>query len=141
MNVVKNVILNYNCFVDNDANFFENKMKESAKQLQNQIYDGYYITDVINVKPFHDKKINNDGSVNIRLSCTCKIIDPVVNSIYTIEINNVSKMGYSFKTDKLCIFLPLHLCNNSVFKEGDNVQVEIIGKRIEEDIICIGKPI
>ena len=49
-------------------------------------------------------------------------------------------MGFSYKTEKLCIFIPIHLSNNQIFDIDDEIEVIIIGKRIEENIVCIAKP-
>ena len=142
MKIKKQIIMNYNTILsDVNRDFLEHTTNQCKKELYHNIYDGNYIEDIIKIEPFKNKQINIDGSVNIKLKCTCIIINPNVNSEYHITINDVNKMGYSYKSNKLCIFIPTHLCDNKTFQVGDIINIIIIGKRIEEDIICIGKPV
>lgn len=123
--------------IQDDFNTFI--LYKCQSQLQNNIYEGCLITKIIKHEILKDKKINNNGSICIRVNCTCQIIDPIIDSIINIKINDINKMGYSYKKGKICIFIPIHLCKESYSLEED-IQIKIIGKRIEENIVCIGQP-
>ena len=126
----------YLCDIQDDFNKYI--VDKSNEQLIDQIYNGFYITKINNIFPIKYKKINIDGSINIKVKCLCNVIDPIVNNTYDIYINDINKMGFSYKYKKICIFLPIHLCDKQI-SINDKLKVEIIGKRIEESILCIAK--
>ena len=141
MNKIKNICLNFNLNLSEFQDDFETYMHDKCiLQLVNNIYNGYLIIDILKYQIYNNKKININGSISVKVNCVCNIIDPIVNTIVNVKINDVNKMGYSYKREKLCIFIPIHLSTTS-YKLDDTVQIKIIGKRIEENIVCIGQPI
>ena len=141
MNRISNITLHFNLNLSEIQNDFDKYISDKCKcMLIDNIYEGYFIKSIIEQKISKDKKINLNGSISVKVYCDCEIIDPKVNSIINIEINDINKMGYSYKINKICIFIPLHLCNES-YVLNQKIDIKIIGKRVEEDIICIGQPI
>ena len=124
-------------FNDNILNLVYNKC---ADLLLNNIVDGIYIHKIIDCDYIKSNKVNNDGTVKLNVRCNCEVVNPVVGDQYEIEITDINKMGYSYKLNKLCIFIPLHICKQ-VFTMNEIVKIKIIGKRIEDSIICIGEPL
>lgn len=117
-----------------------NFLEKCKEKLQNNIQNEYYIKDVIEIKDNKKYKINTDGSIHANIMCYCHVINPVIDSIVEIKITDVNKMGFSHKFDKICIFIPNNTNNNS-YNINDTVKVKIIGKRIENNILCIGQPV
>ena len=141
MKKFKSIDLKFNLNLSEIQNDFDMYIHNKCiKNLVNNIYEGFLITKILKYNISNDKKINMNGTIYIKVSCNCEIIDPSVNSIHNVKINDINKMGYSYKIDKLCIFIPIHLCNE-IYTINDYVKIKIIGKRIEENIICIGQPI
>ena len=124
-------------FNDNLHTYISNYCKS---QLIDSIYDGCLIETINDISFENKSKINIDGSIAIKCNCNCKILNPIINDQLIITINNINKMGYSFKIKNLCIFIPNHFVDTQI-NENDKVKVIIIGKRIEKDIICIAKPV
>ena len=109
-------------------------------ELLNKIYKGKIVTKINHVKVNKNYKINYNGIIETVSYVNCIIIDPENDSELEIKINDVNKMGFSYKSNKLCIFIPIHFCTKTI-RIGDSIKVKIVGKRIEEDMVCIGKPI
>jgi len=124
-------------FNNNLTNYINDYCK---KELKNTIRDEFLIQSIENIKFEKQTKINIDGSISIICICFCTVSNPEVKQILNIEINNINKMGYSYKINKLCIFIPNHFVNTNL-NEKDIINVEIIGKRVEKDIVCIAKPV
>jgi hypothetical protein len=142
MYIVKTIPLHFNINISElSDNNFKNYINSLCKvKLIENIHEDTYIENILHTVINPDKKINIDGSIRVNVVCQCKIIDLQIHSKYDITINEINKMGYSFKTNKLCIFLPIHLCGDSTYQISDTISVQIIGKRIEDSIICIAKP-
>ena len=141
MESIKDITLHFNLNLSEIQNDFDNFISDKCKcMLINNIYEGYFIKNIIKQKISKDKKINLNGSISVKVFCNCEIIDPIIDSVINITINDINKMGYSYKMNKICIFVPNHLCNETYIL-NQNIQIKIIGKRIEEEIICIGQPI
>ena len=141
MERIQNITLNFNLNLSEIEDDFSKYISDKCiTSLINNIYEGYLIKELLDSKITKDKKINLNGSIFVKVICKCLIIDPIIDSTIKIEINNINKMGYSFKTNKLCIFIPIHLCND-IYILNQSITVKIIGKRIEEDIVCIGQPV
>lgn len=120
----------------NIIQFIEN---ECYKKLNNNIYDDYFIKDIKNITICNDHKINSNTSISVKCYCISEIINPIIGSVVNIKINDSNKMGFSYKYKKICIFIPNHFANN--IKVNDTINVTILGKRIEENIICIAKQV
>ena len=141
MERITNISLNFNLNLSEIQDNFSNFISEKCKShLLNSIYEGYLIKQILKTHILKDKKINLNGSISIKVLCKCSIIDPIIDSIIDIRINDINKMGYSYKLDKICIFIPIHLCHE-IYTLNQSIKIKIIGKRIEEDIVCIGQPI
>ena len=137
----QNINLNFNLDLSEIKDDFYNYINDKCFfELINNIYEGYFIKDILQMQIAKDKKINLNGSISVKVFCECLIIDPIIDSIVDVKINDVNKMGYSYKHNKLCIFIPIHLCSET-YNVEQIIKIKIIGKRIEEDIVCIGQPI
>mgnify|MGYP007047406975 CR=1 FL=1 len=141
MKRIKKIVIKFNINLselpDNYATFISDKCQ---LHLVDNIHDGFFITKILEHSILTDKKINLNGSIAVTVICKCLIIDPIIDSVVNIKINDINKMGYSHKQKHLCIFLPIHLCNQ-MYTLDQNVKIKLIGKRVEEDIVCIGQPI
>ena len=116
-------------------------LNESCEsKLIDTIHEGCLIQTIKKITFDKQSKINIDGSISIKCNCICQILNPKIDDKLIITINNTNKMGYSYKIKNLCIFIPNHFVATSI-NDNDKVEVIIIGKRIEKDIICIAKPI
>jgi len=137
------ILLHFNIHLSdiNDVSFIDFVHDKCSHELCSKVYDGLYIKDIISIDFFEKKKINIDGTIHVKIKCFCNTIDPILQSVYPITINDVNKMGYSYKFEHLCIFIPLHLCDKITLHLGDTVDCKIIGKRIEENIVCIAQPV
>ena len=136
-----NICVTLNVFphqFNDNLNEYINNYCES--QLIDSIYEGCLIENINDISFENKSKINIDGSISIKCNCICKILNPIINDQLIIEINNINKMGYSYKIKNLCIFIPNHFVDTNI-NENDKIKVIIIGKRIEKDIICIAKPV
>ena len=119
--------------IDND---FEKKVKQFCKQnLNKTIYNDFYIDSINNINIDKNIKINNDKLL-IRCYCECQIIDLIVKSTFKVKINDVNKMGVYYKYEKICIFIPQHFIKTTI-NIGDIVNIKLLGKRVEDNIICI----
>lgn len=136
-----NITLTFNVHLSDIESDFNSYIRNKCESyLTKNIYDGYFIKQILKTNILKDKKININGSISVKTKCYCEIINPVVDSIISIKINDVNKMGYSYKLDKICIFIPNHLCIQT-YKLNELIKIKIIGKRIEESIVCIGQPV
>ena len=141
MDKIQNITLNFNLNLSEIQDDFSNYINDKCIDfLVNNVYEGYFIKDILQSQISKDKRINLNGSISVKVFCKCSIIDPLIDSIIGIKINDINKMGYSYKQKKLCIFIPIHLCNQTYVLD-QCIKIKIIGKRIEEDIVCIGQPI
>lgn len=140
MVIIRNKIINYRlqiCASELNSDIHELIHKKCNDYLYKNIVDNVYINDINNVSYNKEAKIIN-SKLSILCVCNCSVIDPILNSVITITINDINKMGAYYKYEKLCIFIPQHLMKDSL-QLNTTVQIEIIGKRIEDTIICIGK--
>jgi len=141
MEKVKTIYLSFNLNLSDIQENFEKYIEDKCiYHLVNNIYESFLIQNIIKYNILNDKKININGLISVKVNCTCNIIDPILNSVINVQINDVNKMGYSYKINKLCIFIPIHLCKE-IYTINDNFKIKIIGKRTEENIVCIGQPI
>jgi len=141
MERIQNRTLNFNLNLSEIKHDFSEYISNKCNSLLvNNVYEGVFIKSILQSQISKDKKINLNGSISIKVFCKCLIIDPIIDSIIDIEINNINKMGFSYKHNKLCIFIPIHLCNEN-YSLNQYIKIKIIGKRIEEDIVCIGQPV
>jgi DNA-directed RNA polymerase subunit E'/Rpb7 len=139
MEIEKEIDVNFSIHLSelntNSSAYIDSKCKTL---LLNNIYNGFLVVDVIQCTPLKDKKINLNGTVNMNIKCKCNIVNPEIGETYEITINDVNKMGVSYKSNKICIFIPQHICTSDISLH-DKVSVKIIGKRVEDSIICIAE--
>jgi ribosomal protein S1 len=76
--------------------------------------------------------------VNYKVTIEAEVIDINIGSIIDVVITNSNKMGFFCKFEKFNVFIPQHYTNSELWI-GQSVNVEVLGKRVEEQIICIGK--
>ena len=74
-------------------------------KLEKNIINGLYINHVISIDLMKKTEIKYDGVIDISYTCVCNIIDPHIDDILTIHINDINKMGYIYKENKLCMFI------------------------------------
>ena len=138
MNLVTSKTIYYKLSLDAseiDDNF-EPKVKQFCKDnLNKKIYNDFYIDSINNININNNIKINNDKLI-IRCYCECQIIDLIVKSTFKMKINDVNKMGAYYKYEKICIFIPQHFIKTNI-NINDIVNIKLLGKRVEDNIICI----
>tara|TARA_B100001094_G_scaffold322812_1_gene372701 strand:+ start:2939 stop:3382 length:444 start_codon:yes stop_codon:yes gene_type:complete len=117
----------------------EFKMHEKYKQ---NIFQGSFILDIKSFKYNQLAYINNDASITFNIVATCEVLFPEEGKHYEIKFNNVNKMGAFCKFSKVTIFVPKHSFKNQELPNiNDILNVEILGKRVEENLVCVAKPV
>ena len=143
MDDINNIVLTFDINPSNlnemAGNFNTYISKKCQASLVKKIHDGVFVKEIMKCTIDNDKRIKANGDIAVKVVCKCEILNPILDSIISIKVNDINKMGYSYKLDKLCIFVPQHLCSKT-YHSNDMVTVKIIGKRVEETIICIGQP-
>ena len=129
--------INYNLQPCNFAEEKDKILEKCKTKLLQSIHDGVYVSKISTIEIVSHNKINNDGSINICCRCNCNIIDPQIHETYSICINTINKIGYYYQNDKVCIFIPADNKLNISIK--DIIKIKIIGKRIEDTILCIAE--
>ena len=119
------------------------KVKQITKDLYNHnLYKDCYINNILDIKIQSKAKVNYDGCVIYHVDATCDVIQPLIDEIYNIQLTNVNKMGALWKYNKITFFIPKQYFINEITPNVDDlIKVQIIGKRLEENMICIAKPI
>lgn len=112
----------------------------SSKMIK-KVFQGAYIIDIISFKYKNSGIINNDGSVSFSTIVTCKTCYPVVGENYKLPITHINKMGVMHKFENVSIFIANHHLLNQDHKVGEIIDITIIGKRIEENMVCVAKEI
>ena len=141
MERIHNITLHFNVNLSEIQHDFSDFIFNKCNSLlKSNVYEGYIIKELLNTQIPKDKKINLNGTISVKVLCKCSIIDPILDSAVDVEINDINKMGYSYKRNKLCIFIPIHLCNE-IYTLHQSIKIKIIGKRVEEEIVCIGQPV
>lgn len=103
------------------------------------IKQGKYIKEVCKVSTKSIGKITMNGHVVYNVKCECVTLEPKLNETYDICIHNMNKMGAIHKNNLVTIFIPRSYWNNIDIELNMTVSVKIIGKRIEDKIMCIGQ--
>ena len=142
-----------NCITINEFKFkvciFPNELcKNIDKIIEQKILNTYLKTIfraslILSIKSFKYQQlglINNDGSITYDVIATCENINPEKGNIYDIKINNINQMGALCKFDKVTIFIPNHFILEKI-NINESLKVEILGKRIEENLVCVAKPV
>ena len=109
----------------------------------NSIYQNCYIENIIDIKNYSRSSIiNHNGSVTFNVLCMANIHNPIINETYHITITHINNMGIFHKHKLLTIFVPEHFlkCLSSC-NIGDHIEICIVGKRTEQNLVCVAKQI
>ena len=104
----------------------------------NNIYLDYIILNVEEILSISGGKILNSGNVSYSILASCTIRNPQLDSTYSIHITQLNTMGAMCRFDKLNIFIPRQYFGDHDVLENTLWPVKIIGKRVEDTIVCIG---
>lgn len=113
-----------------------NILKETYNK---KIVKNVYIDEVLNIVHKSNGKIFVNGNIQHKIIMNCKTLNPCLHYNYKLQITDVNKMGALHKNELVTVFIPTQYFNNNKISVGKLCNVQIIGKRIEEGIICIGK--
>ena len=139
------VLMDIHVVVQIKPNMLQMNMEQNIIDIVKDKYvgnitSGVYILSIKTVGCLEMGKVLNDGSVNYSITFNANVINPNEGDTYDLEITNSNKMGCVHKQDKLTIFIPKHYCiDEEIPKEASVCKVFIMGKRIEDSIVCIGK--
>lgn len=137
--------MDINVIVQIKPNMLQMNMEQNIIDIVKDEYvgnitSGVYILSIKTVGCLEMGKVLNDGSVNYAITFNANVINPIEGETYNLEITNANKMGCVHKQHRLTIFIPKHYCiNEEIPKETSICKVCIMGKRIEDNIVCIGK--
>ena len=106
--------------------------------MEDKIIDGIYLKEITTIDIEKKNKLLYNGSVVFQYHVKAIILNPLINQQLSIKITNINKMGYISQLCKVCIFISNHKCSR-IYKIGDTVNIKIIGKRIEQEILCIAE--
>ena len=111
-----------------------------SEEYKNTIHKGVYIKEVLSASVTSNGKIMSDGSIVYLVNCELRVLNPEVNEKYSVTITGSNKMGAVHRNEMIAIFIPKSYCVNDVLPDvASVVDVEIIGKRVEGNITCVGK--
>ena len=109
-------------------------------------------TELVNRSVGKIRNIDNKSLIEYKIDYKVKTISPVIGSVYTSIVNNISKMGIicfvefegstDLKSSPLLVIVPKEYCDIDKYKEGQKIQVETMDKRIKymgSQIQIIGK--
>ena len=110
-----------------------------SERYNNTIYEGKVITHVDKVTLKDNVKVMPNGTLKFNIEVKCTVINPSIGDVIKVVVTGVNKMGALYKHIQLTIFIPKHLCiNEEIPAVGDTVDLKIVGKRVEDKIVCIG---
>jgi len=110
-----------------------------SQKYLNNIHKDFIILNLGEIINISGGKISNStGKVSYNINALCTIRNPNIDNIYTVLITNINTMGAMCKYDKLNIFIPRQYFGNHEPEIDVSFQVKILGKRIEDTIVCIG---
>ena len=113
---------------------------EIRNKFEQVLYKGVYIQTIKSFVPLQYGKIMPNGSVQVSTTALCRVVNPRVNSTYEITVSSSNNMGAAYKTSGITVYIPKHMCTNQVVPNVDTVvNCEIVGKRIQDNILCIAK--
>ena len=115
-------------------------LEMARRDLLGNVLRGVYIKDVNSVAAVGNGSIDEDGNVVMRVNCTTTVANPVVNETYNVRITGANKMGAVYRDEGVTIFIPKHYCTDGIIPDVCTcVDVLIIGRRVDGNIMCIGK--
>jgi len=110
-----------------------------SERHKNTIYKGVVILQVVFVQLTRDAKVLTSGDVKFYADVTCKVLSVSVGDKVRITITSNNNMGAFWKSSAMTIFIPRQLSNDDVPQQDTSLEVEIVGKRVSDKIVCIGK--
>lgn len=108
-------------------------------KLNDTLFKKYYIQEVQSIAKVNGGRILNDGKILVIIIATCRVLDPDIDGVYKLQITNMNKMGALHKNNLVTVFIPQQYYNNENPEVDSVFNVKIIGKRIEDSIVCVGK--
>jgi len=111
------------------------------EKMEKRILNGAYIISICDFKHKQTGVINNDGSVSFNIIVTCQTFCPKIGNEYDLKITHINKMGIMHKYENVSIFVANHHLINDDHKIDDMMKIQIMGKRIEENMVCVAKEI
>ena len=108
-------------------------------KFESNLFKTYFIKTVSKIVSISGGKILNNGYVQYNIIVSCIVLNPEISHVYKLEITNINKMGALHKNDLVTVFIPLQYYNNITPVIDTRYNIEIIGKRIEDSIVCVGK--
>ena len=115
--------------------------KTIRNKYVDDIYNGIYFIEIVKTSHANQGIIDINGNVSIEVIVHGRGVNICEGSNLKIEITQKNKMGYSYVYNKICIYIPIvpEYCNNKEYFVGDVVNVLILGKRVEDKIVCVAK--
>ena len=108
-------------------------------KYNNTILRDIYIKHVDSIVEKQGGRILHNGQIQYNFTTECYVINPCINKVYNLQITSINKMGALHKHELVTVFIPIQYYNDVVPEVGMYFSVEIIGKRIEDSIVCVGK--
>tara|TARA_B110000977_G_scaffold201646_1_gene297469 strand:+ start:12113 stop:12532 length:420 start_codon:yes stop_codon:yes gene_type:complete len=103
------------------------------------IFKDIYILNIEKIITKTTGKILNNGYIQYKITSQCRVLDLEMNTTYNLRITHMNKMGALHKNEKITVFIPIQYYNNTVPEVDSSFDVKIIGKRIEDSIVCVAK--
>tara|TARA_B100001996_G_C18550461_1_gene550612 strand:+ start:475 stop:900 length:426 start_codon:yes stop_codon:yes gene_type:complete len=120
-----------------DENIKETVFNLIKEKYQQTLFKTFYISEILETSFSSHGKINNDGSVTYLVNTDCIIVNPTIGNSYSLVITHNNKLGFMHKSDLVTIFVPKQYTNRNL-AINEEVTINIVGKRVEERIVCVG---
>ena len=135
--------INFDIYVSPSEVNTINLKKYLCNKYNNNLHDGKYINEILNIEGVQYGKIISNGYINIKIKTICDIIDLQLDSVYyNIIITNYNKLGSFVNIGKVSIFIPKeYSIDDQIQETGISINIKIIGKRIDDKITCIGQQV
>jgi len=125
---------------DIDNLHFKQYIKEN---FQETIYNGKYISEIKKIINLEYGKILSNGYINVQIQTESIVFDLKIGKVYkNITVTKNNKLGAFIKLNKINIYIPKEYCINDVIPNvGNIITINIIGKRVEDNVSCIAKQV
>lgn len=110
-----------------------------SERYKGTIYRGVVILQVVSVRLTRDAKVLTSGDVKFYADVTCRVLAVSVGDTVRVTVTSTNNMGAFWKSSAMTIFIPRQLSDDDVPQQDASVEVEIVGKRVSDKIVCIGK--
>ena len=114
-------------------------LESLAEKYNSSLFKKYYVVEVLDIIEKKGGKILHDGSILFIIFASCKVLDPDIGSTYNLRITSTNKMGALHKHELITVFVPTQYYNDNTPEVDSCFDITIIGKRIEDSIVCVGK--